>query len=403
MKKILLLQTALVAAAGLFAAGAASAQTKEVPVGVTVGGYYTFMYKVQDRDKAAQTDQSSQAEGQDAEIWFNIRGVLDNGTVVGGRIELEGTTYSDQIDETYLFVERGDIGRVELGATDRVNAKMNYFAPAAIPGFGTTSQSEYAASNIQPQMWLVNHGNDSEGINIYSASNRYFGSKAGKGLQVGLSYVPNGCQDFSTGGQGTVTSSGATSTACGGGFSSTANSGQLSQQYAAAANYLESFGPVDVALYAGYNSVHIEGTLSAGVTDPRQDAWQLGTQLTYNIGDGSSVQVGGGYNNEDVGRAAGFDSSSVTKSRKSYTAGIRYLTNGVKPGSVGVGVDYYTGKDKNFNGTEDKLDYYSLGVTYQLATGVLTFAGVGVDDAKLASTVNDPKQTFGVVGMRLDF
>uniref|UniRef100_UPI0035166F9C porin n=1 Tax=Ferrovibrio sp. TaxID=1917215 RepID=UPI0035166F9C len=93
-KKTLLLQTTLAAAAGLLVAGAANAQTKEVPVGVTVGGYYTSFYKVQDRDKQAQTDQSAQALGQDAEIWFNIRGVLDNGTVVGGRVELEGTTYS---------------------------------------------------------------------------------------------------------------------------------------------------------------------------------------------------------------------------------------------------------------------------------------------------------------------
>ncbi|WP_341703696.1 porin [Ferrovibrio sp.] len=391
MKKTLLLQTALVAAAGLFVAGAANAQTKEVPVGVTVGGYYQSFYKVQDRDKTAQVDQSSQALGQDAEIWFNIRGVLDNGTIVGGRVELEGTTYSDQIDETYLFVERADIGRIELGATDRVNAKMNYFSPDPFPGHGTTSQSEYAASNIQPQMWTVNHGNDNEGINIYTASNRYFGSKAGKGLQLGLSYVPNGCQDFSG------------SVACGGGFSSTADAGQLSQQYSAAANYIESFGPVDVALYAGYNSVHIEGTLGAGATDPRQDAWQVGAQVAYNIGDGSSVTVGGGYNNEDVGRAAGISSSTVTKERESYTIGIRYLTNGSKPGSVGIGATYYNGEDKNFNSTKDTLDYYALGVTYQVAKGVLSFAGAGVSDAELSTTTNDPKQTFGVVGLRLDF
>ncbi|WP_300300130.1 porin [Ferrovibrio sp.] len=390
MKKTLLLQTALVAAVGLFVADIASAQTKATPIGVTVGGYYQSFYKVQDRDKAAQTDQSSQALGQDAEIWFNIRGVLDNGTIIGGRVELEGTTYGDQIDETYLFVERADIGRMELGATDRVNAKMNYFAPDAFPGHGTTSQSEYAASVIQPQMWTVNHGNDSEGINLYTASNRYFGSKAGKGLQLGVSYVPNGCQDF-----------GGTS-ACAGGFSSTANDGQLSQQYAVAANYIESFGPVDAALYAGYNSVHIEGTLGAGATDPRQDAWQVGTQLTYNVGDGSSVTLGGGYNNEDVGRAAGFSSATVTKERESYTVGLRYLTNGANPGSVGIGVNYYTGEDKNFNGTKDELDYYALGVTYQVAKGVLSFAGAGVTDAEL-SAAEDPKQTFGVVGLRLDF
>ncbi|WP_300300128.1 porin [Ferrovibrio sp.] len=394
MKKTLLLQTALVAAAGLFVADVASAQTKATPIGVTVGGYYTSFYKVQDRDKAANnagnTDQSTQALGQDAEIWFNIRGVLDNGTVIGGRVELEGTTYADQIDETYLFVEKADIGRMEIGATDRVTGKMLYFAPNALPGHSTTVNSEYSAANVQPLMWFSNSGHDNEGINLYTASNRYFGSKTGKGLQLGVSYVPNGCQDFS---------------GCAGGFSSTADAGQLSQQFAAAANYIESFGSVDAALYAGYTTAHIEGTLGTGVTDPRQDGWQVGAQFTYNVGDGSTVQLGGGYSAEDVGRDADSTASGgVIKDRKAYSVGLRYLTNGAAPGSVGIGAEYYNRKDDlTTAGTEDKLNYYTLGVTYQIAAGMLTFAGVGVSDAKYAAATNDPKQTFGVVGLALNF
>ncbi|WP_341703695.1 porin [Ferrovibrio sp.] len=391
MKKTLLLQTALVAAAGLMVAGAANAQTKETPVGVTVGGYYTSFYKVQDRDKAAQTDQSSQALGQDAEIHFNIRGVLDNGTVVGGRIELEGTTYSDQLDETYLFVERSDIGRLELGATDRVSTKMLYMAPTALPGHDTISQSEYAATNVQPGMRFTS-ADDNEGINLYTASNRYFGSKAGKGLQVGVSYVPNGCQDFAN---------------CGGGFSSTADSGQLSQQYQAAANYIESFGPVDVALFIGYNSVHIEGALGTGVTDARQAGWQAGAQFAYNLGDGGAIQFGGGYTNEDLGRTVS-GGSGVMKDRKAYDLGLRYLTNGSKPGSIGIGIEYGARKDKLVTalttGNEDELKFYAFGVTYQLASAVQTFAGVGVSDVDYAdNSPSDPKQTFGVVGIGLRF
>src|SRR3546814_8654906 len=37
--------------------------------------------------------------------------------------------------------------------------------------------------------------NDKEHINVYTSSNRYFGSKVGKGLQLGFSYMPNACED----------------------------------------------------------------------------------------------------------------------------------------------------------------------------------------------------------------
>src|SRR3546814_2795840 len=113
MRRTLLLQTALVAAAGLILADAASAQDKAVPIGATVGGYMTRSFTVQDRGVQQVDQPAATFASPDAEIWFNIRSVLDNGTVVGGRVELEGSTEGDQIDESYLFVEKHDIGRIE--------------------------------------------------------------------------------------------------------------------------------------------------------------------------------------------------------------------------------------------------------------------------------------------------
>ncbi|WP_370155612.1 hypothetical protein, partial [Ferrovibrio sp.] len=263
---------------------------------------------------------------------------------------------------------------------DRVTGKMLYFAPNAIPGHSTTVNSEYSAAATQPLMWFANSGHDNDGINLYTASNRYFGSKVGKGLQLGVSYVPNGCQDFSA--QGSTAG-------CGGGFSSTANGG-LSQQYAIAANYVESFGSVDAALYAGYNSVHIENSS----TDPRQAGWQLGAQFAYNVGDGSAIQLGGGYSNED---------RSATIERTAWSAGLKYLTNGSKPGSVGIGVEYHNRVDETVGSADNELDYYTFGVTYQLATAVQTFAGVGVSDNDTGTASTSAKQTFGVVGLGLRF
>lgn len=413
MRKTLLLQTALVAIATLSVADIAAAQTKAQPLGVSVGGYLAEVFKLRDDDNDATTaGQRSVALSQDAEIYFNIRGVLDNGTVLGGRVELEAATDSDQIDERYLFIERGDIGRVELGSTDRASSKMVYGAPVAIPGYGTIDPTGSIAVNTAPAGARTS-GNqikfagidDAEGINLYTSANRYFGSKAGKGLQLGVSYTPDGCQDL---------------TGCGGTFGSEANSGQFSEVYTFAANYLESFGPVDLALYGAYERFDIEanstGSLTTGsatVGRGEYDGYVFGTTLTYNVGGGASVQLGGAYKVEEMGVGGGDE-------RNVYSAGIRYLTNGTAPGSVGIGVDFaHTQADQgNIAGIsvagEDEYTWYSAGVTYQVAKGVLTFAGIGryeYDDAVAAGSLvggtvqanNDSEANFGVMGIRLDF
>lgn len=143
------------------------------------------------------------------------------------------------------------------------------------------------------------------------------------------------------------------------------------------------------------------------------DGWAFGTTITYNIGDGSSVQAGGAWKREEMG-------VGPNDERNVYTAGVRYLTNGANPGSIGLGVDYALTKadqgnvaGNNVSG-EDEYTWVSLGVTYQVARGILGFGGVGryeYEDAVAAGTVvggatqldNNAKANFAIVGMRLDF
>lgn len=390
MKKTLLLQTALVAAAGLFMADVANAQVKAEPLAVTVGGFFTQFIKFQDKDLSpGQPNEHATAFASDAEIYFNVRGVLDNGTVLGAQVQLEASSFGDQIDERYMFAEHREIGRAEIGSTDRVSGKMLYFAPNSLPGHATQSSfSEYAAANGGISMWFDANGHDNEGINLYTASNRYFGSKAGKGLQLGVSYVPDGCQDRDGGGT------------CGAvNFGTTADTNQISKQYVVAANYLESFGPIDLALYGAWQNHDVEN-----VNNGRHDSWQAGAQFAWNLGGGSALQFGGGYSDEEVGTGG---ATGVVAAEK-WNAGVRYLTNGAAPGSVGIGIEYFK-RDRDllaFAG-DYETEYYHLGLTYQLATGVLTFAGVGVSDQTapagftLSAVNND--QTFGVVGIGLTF
>jgi len=433
MKKTLLLQTALVAAAGLFVADVASAQVKAEPISVTVGGFMEQNFKIQDKGTSANTTQqneSSMVFGRpNTEIWFNIRAVLDNGLKVGGRVELEGATYGDQIDESYGWFENDAWGRVEIGSTDRVSAKMNYYAPTAIPGVGTTAPAEATPFRTNPTMWYRNSANDVQGINIYTASNRYFGSKVGKGLQLGLSYVPDGCEDDSVLGTNSTTSGALSNglSSCNQGTSSnspfgTKTSGNLKDLVQFAANYLESFGPVDVALFGSYNKTDIEqrGVGSDGVTGNTfqrgvkgLEGFSLGTTLTYNVGDGSTVQFGGGYRNEEVVNVRSTAATTPNKvgNEVAWTAGVRYLTNGVAPGSIGIGADYWhgtnvIGPNSAANTAGNELEYYGLGLTYQLAAGILLYAGAGVSDYTdqvTTTKTGDFKQTVGVTGFVLNF
>lgn len=400
MKKTLLLQTALVAAAGLFVADIDNAQTKEVPLSLTVGGFYNQLLQWQDRSpNTGSTKQSDFGIKQESEIHFNFRGVLANGTVIGGRVELEAATYGDQVDEAYMFVEHTEYGRAEIGSADSVTTKMIYAAPNSLPNYSTTVNSEYSAVNNAPLMRFANNMDDAHRINLYTASNRYFGSKAGKGLQIGVNYTPDNCQDFtSNSGAATTTAATAGGLGCGSGFFVPSTTAGLEQQFNAAANYLESFGAFDVALYAGYNSVKV---IAAGATTSpsgRESGWQGGALFTYNIGDGSSVQFGGAYTNEDV---------TAVRERKAYTAGVRYLTNGAAPGSVGIGVEYANRDESNSRGATTRagdLDYWHVGLTYQVAAGILGFAGVGVSDTTdHPTTTSNVDQTFAVVGVNLTF
>ncbi|WP_341897652.1 porin [Ferrovibrio terrae] len=435
MKKTLLLQTALVAAAGLFVADVASAQVKAEPISVSLGGFMEQNFKIQDKGTNANTSQQAESDmtfgRPNTEIWFNIRAVLDNGLKVGGRVELEGATYGDQIDESYAWFENDSYGRIEVGSTDRVSSKMNYFAPAAIPGIGTTAPAEASAARISPLMWYRNSGNDVQGINVYTASNRYFGSKVGKGLMLGVSYVPDGCEDDSV--LGTVSSNSDTTTgalsnaltSCGQGAGTspfgTKTSGNLKDMLQFAGNYLESFGAFDVALFASYNRTNVEQrATSASGTNGNSflkganglTGYALGTTITYNVGDGSTLQVGGGYRNEEVFavRAPGATVNTILGKESAYTAGIKYLTNGAAAGSIGIGADWWTGSNvvgagaSNVAGSD--MDYYGLGLTYQLAAGILLYVGAGIvdytDQVKTTST-GDYKQTFGQTGFVFNF
>ncbi len=119
MKKYLYGTTALAAVA--LAAGPALAEAE--PLHMELGGYFTNWFLYADPDHSAnQADNArkrANVDGanrdtpgestsiQNAEVYFKMRGELDNGLRIGGRIELEGESTGDQIDQAYLVLAGG--------------------------------------------------------------------------------------------------------------------------------------------------------------------------------------------------------------------------------------------------------------------------------------------------------
>lgn len=407
MKKHLLGTTALVAA-GMFAmADTAAAQTKVQPIQVSIGGYWAEYVSYTNQDdraspniagltpavntgasgKVTQFDQFS-----DKEIHFNGRTTLDNGLTVGFRAELEANTESDQIDESFMFIE-GRFGRVELGAINNVQYRMAYKAPEAqtrpwsnegnIFNVMVNPTGSPAFDSVFGTTVSRFNDNDSEKINYYTP--RF------EGFQVGVSYIPNSSQDKQ---------------------SPDAVSTSYSRGWAAAANFVRTFGAFDVAAYAGYMTWQGPQT-SPTASAPDPDQWNVGLQLGF-----AGFKVGGSYGKISDGRTGTAGTASASSAGtgtgiidgRAWDAGIMYTF-----GPAAVSLNYIDGR--NESGTcsratqscttvgDDKFNMISLGGKYTLGPGVSLEANIfhAEIEGAAAGSADDNDATGGLVGVVLVF
>jgi predicted porin len=403
MKKHLLGTTALVAA-GLFGlVDTAAAQTKVMPIQVSVGGYWGefVSYTTQD-DRGSTTSQVANAtsgkltqfdEWSDKEIHFNGRTTLDNGLTIGFRLELEGNTdASDQIDETFMFIE-GRFGRMELGSLNNVQYRMGYNAPEAQtrPWSNEGNIFNVLANPSGSPAFDSTLGttrsrffdNDSEKINYYTP--RF------EGFQFGVSYIPNSAQDRN-GGPDPI-------------------SNAYSRGWAAAANFVRTFGAFDIAASLGY--MRWQGpqlTTTTSADDPSQ--YNAGLQLGY-----AGFKVGGSYGKIKDGRtgASGTNAAASTagtglnrQEGKAWDAGVMYTF-----GPAAVSLNYIDGRNDDcpVSGSatcsgDDKFTMLSLAGKYTLGPGVSLEANLWTAKVRGNTTntdTDDNKGTGGVVGVVLVF
>jgi len=377
MKKQLLSTSALVAAGMIAASGTAIAQTAPAsqPIQVTVGGFMQQSLQYADQDDRVATaaaNTSASVTGKthkmnivnDVEIWFQGKTTLANGISVALRVELEGNTSNDTIDESFMAIE-GAFGRIELGSTDHAAMKTKIGAPdLANRGPGFTNQATMIGNTIQNptkssgangpfgSSWLRFMDNDSERVSYYTP--RF------EGFQLGLSYTPEISED-----RGDVVKY---------------ESNNYKNSFSAGLNFTRSFGAFDTAAYAGYVT-HDAPDFANGATKKDPKAYGAGAQIAY-----AGFRLGGSYSKFKDGYV--LSGASVSNATQVTGTGSTGQTDNVNDGRAfdlgltytfgpaEVGATYWNGKNKasTSNAGDDKAKIYSISGRYTLGPGVQLLA-----------------------------
>jgi len=397
MKKILYGTTALVAA-GLIA-GAAPARADDKPIQVTIGGYfYTFFTGVTQNSHdgaaagtnaaglgASGVGTASTLNNKDikekSRIQFDGRTQLDNGLVAGFRVQLRGLTGAntagtgatgagqateDQIDEHFLFLDSPTYGRMEAGGTASAPRKMWYGAiTPAMPVHGLNSPNFLeSANNFQPSTLISFGGNTDRAEKV-----QYFTPRIA-GFQLGASYAPDTCDYGDT---GPAVAGGVTIPVCN--FNDGTNlrnlSGQETNLWSGAINYVNKFGDLDVGIYAGGETATVQPVVGAPLV-AKSNRTQLGTgfRLSWN---GFSGGLSYRFDNEGVNAAVPGATAGVigtAKNRHDAHVGISY---GQGPWSVGTSFAYM--HEDRINATagtigHDVGTWEAVGANYALGPGI---------------------------------
>ncbi len=186
MSKSWLMATTAIVTAGLAVDPASAADG----IKLGIGGFFSAAYMaVIDDDEEGELGNERNTDGffQSAEIFFEGSTRLDNGVTVGARVELEGETDEDQIDEAWVFFS-GKFGEARIGSIDDALAYSCILPPGSTGNFSAFSPDQWAANTLisNPACVGVDESNGGDAQKLL-----YF-SPVFAGFQLALSYTPNG-------------------------------------------------------------------------------------------------------------------------------------------------------------------------------------------------------------------
>ncbi len=357
MKQLLLTTSALALAMG------SSAQAVEWDV--HVGGYMEQFaaWSSPDVTGIVSDDFDGIDSKQDSEIHFLPSITLDNGLKIGADVQLEGFSGSDNIDESFLYVD-SEYGRVLLGATFSAGYLMHYGAPdvsflnvnsgsltAFVPVLGQRLGARRhgrrgdARCRQRHLLWHARLDLSRERAERWGAAVHLF--------HAALPRLPARPVLCARPVQGQQRPAEPGRREC-----------RLNNIADFGANYVNSFGPVDFVVSGRYGVAFLASDFDSedlgDVTDLDGNPTVWGTGLNLGL---YGVTVGG-----SVAEQNNFGAADGT----GYDAGIAYET-----GPWGVSFTYMHGEnvdDENFVPTvfapDETLQQYLLALNYALAEGV---------------------------------
>ncbi len=362
MKKVLL-STSAIAMVGAVATSANAADWE-----INLGGYMEQHVVFGSYDEPVGTDFTGVDVKSDQEFYFRPSLTLDNGLKISARMDFEGAS-NGGVDEPRLIIS-GSFGSVTLGEDDIASYDVSYTAPD-VTFYGINSGS---STNAQPGGGIFGTSNASMTRTTLPAvasdpvGIKYFTPRFA-GFQIGASYARDANQSNNDAQEDIEAA------------------GVLSNIFGVGANYVNSFGGVDVAVSGGWNTGSRSG---GGAGDVDEMSYAMGMNLGF-----AGVTVGGSW-------GEGNDIQGGTADGRTYDAGISYET-----GPWGFSFTYLHAELNANDGTGDdhEIDEFLLGANYKLAKGVrlAAFGLYSTQDATAASGVDDTDGFTLGTGIRVDF
>jgi predicted porin len=195
MKKLLLATTSLLGV-GMVASPAFAADG----IKLGVGGFFKEAYMaVFDDDSEGEFGNERNTDGffNDAEVHFTGSTVLDNGLEVGARVELEGETDDDQIDEAWIWFS-GGFGEVRIGSDDDALANSCIVPPGGTGNFSAFSPNQWGANAglLFGIFGLFSSNSVCTGVDSKSDAQKIiYITPNFSGFQLTVSYTPDGAAE----------------------------------------------------------------------------------------------------------------------------------------------------------------------------------------------------------------
>ena len=282
-RKSRLLATSALAGAGMALPGVAAAEMMKPAI--SVGGYlwHDTHFASQDMDE----DRSSVLHHVDSEVHFKLAGELDNGLKIGGRIELEGQTGGDQIDETWLDLS-GAWGMLRLGTKNsgRYGHTWSVFGPNVAHGVSSGVQTEWLVFPKGTGSYAFRRplGSANPDVSNDDPALTYFTPRF-NGFQISLTHRP---EVQNTGGKNIVTSgskeAGSYTNALDGSVQYSGDVGGMKLALMLGAASADGGAAEDYQLVNGGAKVTASGFSFGGTMADVEDAKNKGTGTAYTVG-----------------------------------------------------------------------------------------------------------------------